>query len=797
MISMCINDYSDTMNVQVYYDNTSNRFNGTMIDEFRVINNGTLDFEWQNQNVPNGEYYIYCSVDDGYNTPYLQYANGSIWVENDPGIESPQDFKVAQENNAFRVSWDEPVSESIIAATVYYKNISSSRIAEESVYDNTSLIITDLEPGQEYQLWACFIHENGNFSEPGEKINYIFTSGKRNNPPYFTLNPDSTFIFVEGQQKQYILTANDADGDMLTYNIPDNTLGITIFGENLIWKPTENDRGAYDLMITVTDGSATDTIFHPMIVYTAPQAEIDLAFNSNNLYEQDNMFIRINNYFCPDFYQQVTLKNTRTQEQATVEARRVNEFEYIGQFSLSIVNRSDIDVRNGDTIEAKYIFHNEEYFAYSCYDSLPQPSDNISPGSINDLGIELMPNNIIKLRWTATGNDADTGKAYRYDIRYAFEPINSEDVYYTADRILVYPYPSAAGEQDSLIINLMELQGITQHIMVYFSIKAEDEMQNRSELSNSPGIQISLNPVNVTAMVQEVYFIFLNWDGPLPADQNDGLLHYNVFRKINQGELLLLQTGITQTEYTDDLKYLPDGTYQYAIQAIYESEFSDTIPAPPVLIERFVNVSILLSLPDTNDYQGIVFGMKGLDNIYSQQFSQITNATGLISLANVFYSEYAVFASKNNYHTLLDTIYVSKNNHTFNLELSAISPGSIIDISNKQDQFFIIYPNPNEGIFTMELMDANHKSGIRVEIFDMMGARVKQIELSGKRLYEFDLSDKPAGIYLLRVIKGDKVVMDRADNLQKNSGIKSQIVQSPNQKSPIRLMRRRAFLSLP
>jgi hypothetical protein len=170
-----------------------------------------------------------------------------------------------------------------------------------------------------------------------------------------------------------------------------------------------------------------------------------------------------------------------------------------------------------------------------------------------------------------------------------------------------------------------------------------------------------------------------------------------------------------------------------------------------------VNVSILLSLPDTNDYQGIVFGMKGLDNIYSQQFSQITNATGLISLANVFYSEYAVFASKNNYHTLLDTIYVSKNNHTFNLELSAISPGSIIDISNKQDQFFIIYPNPNEGIFTMELMDANHKSGIRVEIFDMMGARVKQIELSGKRLYEFDLSDKPAGIYLLRVIKGDKV----------------------------------------
>jgi len=32
-----------------------------------------------------------------------------------------------------------------------------------------------------------------------------------------------------------------------------------------------------------------------------------------------------------------------------------------------------------------------------------------------------------------------------------------------------------------------------------------------------------------------------------------------------------------------------------------------------------------------------------------------------------------------------------------------------------------------------------------------------EIELSGKRLFEFDLSGKPAGIYLLRVIRGDDI----------------------------------------
>jgi hypothetical protein len=753
-VSLLLNDYLDTIMVQVYYDNLNMHYNGTLIDEFRVINNGTLDFEWQNDSVPNGEYFIYCRVDDGYNAPYLQYSNGSIWVENDPGIETPENFSVIQQDTSLVANWETPQSEDIIATDVFVKNISTGMVIDETGYETNSLKITNLEPGQEYRLWACFITENGIFSQPGDTINIIYTSSEKNNPPYFTLNPDGVFEFTENEQKQFILSANDADGDNLTFNIPGDTLGITIFGKDLIWKPEEGDRGVYNLMLTVTDGSASDTIFYQIIVYTSYQVDVDLDFNSNNLYELDNMFIRINNYSCPDFYQPVTLKNTRTQEQVTVETRRVNDFEYIGQFSLSVVNRSDISVKDGDTIEAKYIFHDLAYLAYAYYDSVPQPSDNIPPGVISDLSIEDLQDNLIKLKWTATGNDLDTGKAFRYDIRYAFEPINTEELYYTAGRILAYPYPSVAGEQDSLSINLMELEGITQHNMVYFSIKAEDEMQNRGGLSNSPGMQISVNPANITATIQDVYKIFVDWDGPLPGS---GLMHYNIFRKIDQDEISLLQTGLTQTEYTDNLKYLPDGTYQYAIQAIYETETSDTVPAPLVMLERFVNVSVLLSLPDSSNYQGIVFGMNGLDDIYSQQFSHMTDASGLVSLTDVFFSAYSVIASKNKYETLLDTIYVNKNNHTFNLQLKAITPGGIIDISSGQCNFFKIYPNPNEGKFTLEMMDSEQTADIRVEIYDMMGGGVMQNNLSGKIQYELDLSGKPAGIYLLRVIEGDEI----------------------------------------
>jgi hypothetical protein len=567
-ISLDICDYADTMQVQVYYNTSRRNFNGTLISDFRVINNGSLDFTWQNQDVPNGEYFIYCRVDDGYNEPYLQYAPGSIWVENTAVIESPENFTVEQVNNTFQAHWDEPASGSIIAAIVYYKNISTGRILDETVYQETSVILADLEPGQEYQVWACFIDSKGVFGEPSEKTNLIFTSSQKNNPPYFTLDPDSMFVYVEGQQSIYKLTANDADGDALNFNIHNDTLGMSMFGQHLVWTPSEGHRGVYDLMITVTDGSASDTTYQQLVVFTEQQVSVGLSFHSVKLYEDDNMFVRINHRFCPDFYQQVSLRNTRTQEETIIEARRVNDFEYLGKFSLSFIDRSDISVRNGDTIEAKYVYMDEEYLAYAYYDSLSQPTDVAAPGVIRDLRIEILPDDLIQLKWTATGNDADTGKAYLYDIRYAYEPINSEDVYFTAYRIAVFPYPSPAGKQDSLHIHLMELQDITLHDKIYFSIKAEDEMQNRSALGNSPGIEY--NPGNVAdpSMNGLVYKLYPNpTDGIFSLEFPESGLPPDIRVEICDlmGKRVMLKDLTGKYHYEIDLSGAPAGIYMVKV----------------------------------------------------------------------------------------------------------------------------------------------------------------------------------------------------------------------------------------
>jgi hypothetical protein len=47
---------------------------------------------------------------------------------------------------------------------------------------------------------------------------------------------------------------------------------------------------------------------------------------------------------------------------------------------------------------------------------------------------------------------------------------------------------------------------------------------------------------------------------------------------------------------------------------------------------------------------------------------------------------------------------------------------------------------------------------IRVEIFGMRGDKVLSAQITGEFRHEFSLSDNPAGIYLIKVVAGNKVL---------------------------------------
>ena len=70
---------------------------------------------------------------------------------------------------------------------------------------------------------------------------------------------------------------------------------------------------------------------------------------------------------------------------------------------------------------------------------------------------------------------------------------------------------------------------------------------------------------------------------------------------------------------------------------------------------------------------------------------------------------------------------------------------------------FTIFPNPTTGNFRLEMHDFDAIQAIQVEISTMMGERVLHTELPGQQRYEFNFTDMPTGVYLIRVVAGDKM----------------------------------------
>jgi len=83
-----------------------------------------------------------------------------------------------------------------------------------------------------------------------------------------------------------------------------------------------------------------------------------------------------------------------------------------------------------------------------------------------------------------------------------------------------------------------------------------------------------------------------------------------------------------------------------------------------------------------------------------------------------------------------------------NTDLPAIS---------QQSSAFKIYPNPTTGIFTLECSGILKDQLIQVEVYTMRGEKILTEQFYGAQKHEFSLSDKPVGIYFIRVITGDRV----------------------------------------
>ncbi|MGB2696683.1 MAG: glutaminyl-peptide cyclotransferase [Candidatus Zixiibacteriota bacterium] len=119
--------------------------------------------------------------------------------------------------------------------------------------------------------------------------------------------------------------------------------------------------------------------------------------------------------------------------------------------------------------------------------------DSTCPYPISDLIVTKTEGTRITLSWTSTGDDSSLGRASYYDLRYSFSPIDSSN-FNSAFETFGEPDPQVSGFTETFVVT-----GLDFNTTYYFAVKAYDEWNNPSEVSNSPwGTTLSPPEIAVT-----------------------------------------------------------------------------------------------------------------------------------------------------------------------------------------------------------------------------------------------------------------------------------------------------------
>jgi hypothetical protein len=104
--------------------------------------------------------------------------------------------------------------------------------------------------------------------------------------------------------------------------------------------------------------------------------------------------------------------------------------------------------------------------------------DVTAPAAISTLSMGLVSDQVATLLWTAPGDDGTSGTATAYDLRYSTSPITSSN-FGSASVIQLPPIPVPGGTAQTFVV-----LGLAPGTTYYFALKARDEANNWSALSN-------------------------------------------------------------------------------------------------------------------------------------------------------------------------------------------------------------------------------------------------------------------------------------------------------------------------
>ncbi|MDZ4804127.1 MAG: putative glycoside hydrolase, partial [Candidatus Eisenbacteria bacterium] len=142
-------------------------------------------------------------------------------------------------------------------------------------------------------------------------------------------------------------------------------------------------------------------------------------------------------------------------------------------------------------------------------------SDITAPTAVTNLTVLSTTSTGATVRWTATGDDGNSGTASVFDLRYATFPLNSSN-FASGAQVIGEPTPGSPGT-----VHSMPLYGMTPFTTYYFAIKVGDEMPNWSNLSNVPSASTLAGDVTPPANISDLQviavgptWVTLQWTAP-------------------------------------------------------------------------------------------------------------------------------------------------------------------------------------------------------------------------------------------------------------------------------------------
>lgn len=280
----------------------------------------------------------------------------------------------------------------------------------------------------------------------------------------------------------------------------------------------------------------------------------------------------------------------------------------------------------------------------------PALPDVTPPADITTLGTGLVTSTSVELTWSSPGDDATTGTATHYDLRYSALPI-TEESFDTATQATGEPVPAVAGTLQSMTVTRL-----LPDTPYYFAIMTADEVPNWSGLSNI--VQVTTAPppddvppaaiADLAATIADPHTAELTWTAPGDDGTTGTATAYDVryatspITEENWGAATVA-TGIPAPQASGAVEQLflgslsEDTDYYFAIKTADDagnsSELSNVpqvhIPAsgpqPPTIIEPAFPDSVCIA--STDPYAVLA---KTLAT------NQIGTAQGLSSLAHIF-----------------------------------------------------------------------------------------------------------------------------------------------------------------